>query len=55
MEIEITHPGDNVDRENCSHCNKKFEEDDEKINTCTHTEYVTLCDSCYAKAGNSVR
>ena len=53
--IKITHPGDDIERSNCSHCGKAFEEDEEKTNTCTHTEYVTLCTPCYRKAGNSVR
>ena len=53
--IKITHPGDDVKREDCSHCHIIFTEDDEKIATCTHDEYVTLCRPCYNKAGNSVR
>ena len=55
MKIEITQPGDNVERENCSFCKKEFEEDEETLNTCTHTENVTLCRSCYNNAGNNVR
>ena len=39
----------------CSWCDKKFEDPDEGIATCTQTEYVTLCDDCYKKAGNRVR
>ena len=53
--MKITHPADDINRKSCSFCHKKFEEDEEKINTCTHTEYVTLCRPCYDKAGNSVR
>jgi len=55
----------------CDFCGKKFkkkndfvrdedyisgdEYEEEIIQTCTHTDYVTLCRSCYNKAGNSVR
>jgi hypothetical protein len=51
-------PGHQTDH--CDYCNKKFEhpvdhEDYEGVQTCTHTAYVTLCEKCYRKAGNSVR
>ena len=55
MKIVVTQPGDDVERENCSFCDKKFEDVDERHNTCTHTENVTLCRPCYNKAGNDVR
>jgi hypothetical protein len=55
IKMEIIHPGDDVERDECSFCRKKFEKGEEKINTCTHKEYVTLCRSCYDKAGNEVR
>ena len=45
----------NHQTEHCDHCGLVFEDDDEKIQTCSHTEYLTLCRPCYNKAGNSVR
>lgn len=39
----------------CDHCGHVFEEGEERTATCTQKEYVTLCESCYKKAGNSVR
>jgi len=53
--IEVTHPGDDEERKDCSYCHKIFKEEDERINTCTHIEYITLCRPCYDKAGNDVR
>lgn len=46
---------DGKKRENCSFCGKKFKDEEDGIDTCTHTEYVRLCWPCYRKAGNSVR
>ena len=55
IKIKVVHPGDDVKREACSFCKKVFKKDDEQINTCTHTKYITLCRPCYDKAGNKVR
>jgi len=41
--------------DHCDECKHVFEEDDEVIPTCTHEKHVTLCRSCYTKAGSSVR
>ena len=38
----------------CSHCGKDLEES-EATATCSQTEYLTLCEKCYSKAGNTVR
>ena len=62
-------PNHQVDH--CDFCGKEFKKKDdfikdedyipgdeyeeEVIQTCTHTSYVTLCRPCYNKAGNSVR
>jgi len=57
MSIEIVEAGvgEGHPQDTCSFCQKRFTEDDERIATCTVTEYVTLCRECYNKAGNSVR
>jgi len=67
VHLMITHPGDDVKREKCSFCGKELKcdqncdeceldcEEEAAVNTCTHTEYVTLCRPCYIEAGNSVR
>ncbi len=41
--------------DHCDDCNHVFEENEERVQTCTHTEYVTLCETCYQKAGSDVR
>ena len=60
--IEIVEAGVDSDHQtdHCDWCGVKFEHslDDDKyegIRTCTHTEYVTLCEKCYRNAGNKVR
>jgi len=58
MNIKIVEAGvdPNHQTTSCDFCNKVFKEpEDEKIQTCTTTRYVTLCRSCYNAAGNSVR
>lgn len=69
IKIKIVEAGvdSNHQAEYCDHCGKKFEsiliEEDGEIfeeypdmnKTCSHTEYLTLCNKCYRKAGNSVR
>jgi hypothetical protein len=58
MKIEITEAGvgEGHPKDSCSFCGYIFlNKEEEAISTCTHTEYVTLCDECYKKAGNSVR
>lgn len=55
IKLKIVSPSGDVSQKSCSFCKKEFKKDDEKIDTCTHTEYVTLCRPCYDKAGNSVR
>lgn len=46
---------DGKKRDKCSFCGKVFENEEDGIDTCTHTECVRLCEKCYRKAGNSVR
>ncbi len=55
MELALVHPGDDEERERCSFCDMVFKDDDDRINTCTDRRCVSLCQSCYANAGNSVR
>lgn len=55
IEFKWFHPGDDKNRKRCSDCKRLFRKGEEQINTATHTRYVTLCKSCYEKAGNNVR
>ena len=54
MQIEEAGVDQNHQISKCDHCNKKLKTD-EGIRTCSHTEYLTLCQECYKKAGNTVR
>lgn len=62
MKIEIIEAGvdPNHQTDHCDWCSKKLYKDEDGylidgIQTCTHTEYVTLCYECRRKAGNRVR
>ena len=57
LKIEIVEAGvgEGHPKDHCSFCHKFIPEDEERIATCTQTEYVTLCRKCYNEAGNSVR
>ena len=61
MNIEIVSAGvgPGHPKDKCDWCNKPEKKDEngysDLIATCTHTEYVTLCEKCYRKAGNNVR
>jgi len=55
IDWKIISPSDIEERDECSFCHIEFESNDERINTCTHEEYITLCRKCYSEAGNSVR
>jgi len=56
MKVKIIEAGvgEGHPKKECSFCYKKLKKD-EGIATCTKDEYVTLCEECYKKAGNSVR
>lgn len=58
--IQIVEAGvdPNHQTDHCDHCKRVFDQsdpDDEAIATCDATSHLTLCRSCYDKAGNSVR
>lgn len=57
MKITLEEAGvdPNHQTDHCDFCNCKFKKGEEKIKTCTHVKYVTLCRKCYNKAGNDVR
>ena len=48
--VDASHQTDHCDR-----CGHEFVANDEVIPTCTHTEHVTLCRSCYRAMGTGVR
>ncbi len=56
MDLEIVEAGVDPDHQtdNCDDCQKQLEEG-EAIKTCSLQEYLTLCEKCYKKRGNSVR
>ena len=39
----------------CDRCGMPFKDENDTHQTCTETDYVTLCTTCYRKAGNNVR
>lgn len=55
LPLVIEKPGDDIARPECSFCKILFKPGDERINTCTMTENVSLCRTCYDTAGNNVR
>lgn len=54
---ETPPPGVEVDRTKCTDCGTVFKDPDDGIATVSHTppNYVTLCQPCYRKRGNTVR
>lgn len=71
MNIKIVEAGvdSNHQIDHCDDCKLKFSKDPEeldynrwctvkgyeRITTCSHYEYLTLCEKCYKYRGNSVR
>lgn len=57
--IESAGVGPGHPKEECDRCGKQAVKDidgyTDLVATCTATEYLTLCEGCYRKAGNSVR
>lgn len=51
MSIEVVEAGvdPNHQKDHCDFCGVVFENLDDVIATCTHFEYVTLCEKCYRK------
>lgn len=56
-EIKVVEAGvdPNHQKTHCDDCKVVFKDEDDAIQTCSHTEYLTLCEECYDKRGNSVR
>ena len=51
VDSDVNHPPHQTER--CDDCGKML--GGEAIQTCSDTQYLSLCEACYQKIGNSVR